>query len=608
MSTVVCLQRWAGTHLRQPIDAVREVADDFRSAWGRGDAAAPASPIARDIADRQFMAMIQSAPSSMVAYGAGILLWLVAFGSVAPSSQLWMWGILATSVMTAEFWSCTRFNRSPLSGQALAGWKLTYRRRAVVAGTVQGFAMFTPVPTELLVYMTLGMLLFVSGTLSLFVMDRACISLFNVPCGLLTSAALLLRGDVITVCLGLGFVVAVTRLVVLFRAHSTSITQAMLVAAERQLLLDELDERRREAEQATAAKTTFLASVNHDLRQPMHSIALLVAAARHIGRAERDVLEQIGASVESMDNLLEALLEVSKLDTGTVPLRPGAFPVADVLEQVRLRFDSQARAKGLNLDVSGPPLQVYSDSFQLERVLSNLVANAVRYTRRGGVRVRCRRRGSVLWVQVWDSGIGIERRHRDKVFEEFFQVSRTARTGKEGLGLGLSIVARTARLLDHPVRLRSREGRGSMFEVGVPLATAPEPGAAQLAALLDGQLVLLVDDDAMVRTSMAAMLTAFNCQVLSAGSVAEALQAVDESLRLPDLIVADYRLGDGATGLDAIEQVRELAGEAIQALIVTAELLADAGRDAHGIPLLAKPLRADALAAALKRLEGSGRL
>jgi signal transduction histidine kinase/ActR/RegA family two-component response regulator len=606
MGTVASLQRWAGTRLRQPAHTVLEIAGDFRSAWGRVDAAASATPNARDIADRQFVAMVRELPPQMVAYGAGILLWLVCFGSFAPSRHLWLWGILATSVMLAELWSCTRFNRSPPSGAALAEWKATYRRGVLIAGTVQGFAMFAPASTEVAAYMTVFMLFFVSGTLSLLVMDRACISLFTVPCGFLTTAAQVLRGDLMSVCLGLAFGVTVTRLLILSRAHSTSITEAMLVAEERQSLLDELGERRREAEQANAAKTTFLASVSHDLRQPMHSIALLVTAARQFGRAEPDVLEQIGASVESMDNLLEALLEVSKLDTGAVPLQLGAFPLVDVLEQVRLKFDSQARAKGLRLEVSAEALPVYSDSFQLERVLSNLVANAVRYTAHGGVRVRCRRRGNLLWVQVWDSGLGIARRHRDKVFEEFFQVSRTARTGKQGLGLGLSIVARTARLLNHPVRLRSREGRGSMFEVGVPLATSHEPGPAQLAGLLDGQVVLLVDDDTMVRRSMVTMLTAFNCQVLSAGSVAEAVRVVDESLRLPDLIITDYRLGDGLTGLDAIEQVRALAGEDILALIVTAEVLGDAVRHASGIPLLSKPLRADALASELKRIAGSG--
>lgn len=556
--------------------------------------------MAREIADRQFMAMTRDLPANLVATGIGVLLWLVAMGSVAPSSYLVLWGLWAGGTVVVAGFSYARFVRSPLTGEALVAWKVSFRRGLIVVGLMWGCVMFVPAPAHVVPYMAIGMLLVIAGSVSLFATDRAGISLIAAPCALLTSTSLVLDDHVLGVTTGVGFVVAVALLIRLSRVHNTSMTRAMLVAEERKALLEELNTQRRNAEHASAAKTQFLAAVSHDLRQPMHSISLLVAAARQRGKAEADVVEQIGASVQSMDNLLAALLEVSRLDAGAVALQLGAFPMADVLEQVRLKFEPQARAKGLGLEVSTPPVRVHSDFFQLERIVSNLVANAIRYTPRGGVRLRCRVRGKTVWVQVWDSGIGIARQHRHKVFEEFFQVSRAARTGKQGLGLGLSIVQRTAHRLNHAVRVRSREGKGSMFEVAIPVAAAEEPGAVQLAPLLDGRLVLVIDDDYNASKSMATLLETFNSHVLSARSVDEALEVVHASLRLPDLIISDYRLADGQTGIDAIEQVRALAEEAVPALIVTAE--SRNGLQAADIPVLPKPLRTDALALALKHL------
>lgn len=579
-----------------------ETADDFRDAWHGENYAARGtgtSETTREIADRQFMAMMRDMPANLVATGLGVMLWLIAMGSVAPSIYLALWGAWACGTVVMAAFSYVRFVRSPPTAEALVAWKVSFRRGLVVVGLQWGCVMFLPAPAHVVPYMAIGTLLVIAGAVSLFATDRASISLIAAPCALLASASLALDGHVLGVTTGVGFAVAVALLVRLSRVHNTSMTDAMLVAEERQTLLEELNVQRRNAEQASAAKTHFLASVSHDLCQPMHSIALLVAAARQRGKAEAEVIEQIDASVRSMDDLLSALLEVSQFDAGAVALQRGTFPIADVLEQVRLKFEPQARGKGLELEVRASPLQVHSDFFQLERIVSNLVANAIRYTRHGGVRVRCRERGKAVWVQVWDSGIGIARQHRHMVFEEFFQVPRAARVGKQGLGLGLSIVQRAAHRLNHTVRVRSREGKGSLFEVALPAATSEDRSTAQLAPLLDGRLILLIDDDDSASKSMAALLGAFNNHVLIARSAAEALEVVHESLRLPDLIISDYRLADGQTGLEAVERVRALAEESIPALIVTGE---PRSAQAAGIPVLPKPVQTDALASALKHL------
>lgn len=498
-----------------------------------------------------------------------------------------------------------RFMRAQPVGDELHAWQSGSLPGLGVHGVVWGSIMFIPMRPEAMPYMALGLLMVIAGSVSLFVYSRAGISLFAVPCTLLATAALLLTGTTLGVATGIGFVVAVALLVKLARGHNSSITQAMLVAEERKALLEELGHQRGEAERASLAKTFFLASVSHDLRQPMHSIALLVAASRRRGAADADTIEQIGASVQSMEDLLGALLEVSKLDAGAVPLQLTTFPINHILERIHLQFAPQAQAKGLRLELTASPGRVYSDFFQLERIVSNLVANAIRYTPAGRVAIRCRRRGHTLWVQVWDSGIGIEREYRDKIFEDFFQVARTARSSKQGLGLGLSIVQRTAHRLSLNLRVRSRPGRGSLFEVGIPVAIV-EAQSVPLAPLLDGLLVLLLDDDPMVLKSMATLLTTFNCQVLSAGSVVDALAIVEGTLRLPDLIISDYRLGGGITGVDAIGQIRAQAQDDIPALLVTAEPAAVQAAlpqlTSVAIPVVAKPLQPTSLAVALQRL------
>jgi signal transduction histidine kinase len=587
----------------------KETADDLVGAWrGNLHATLPADahPSRRDIADRLFMDMFPEMQHNLVISAIGALLLVIAIGFVSPSVPLLAWGVWAGFTFIGGLAEHTRFMRNPPAGTELVTWKVGYRRGIFVAGLMWGTVMFLPLPPDAIPYMAIAMLLVIAGAVSLFSMDRPAISLLAVPCGLLTGLSLMRSGDLLGALTGLGFIFAVALVVRLARVHNAAITEALVIAEERKGLLEQLGEQRRQAEQANAAKTTFLAAVSHDLRQPMHSIALLAAAARQRGHAEADVVEQIDASVQSMDNLLGALLEVSKLDSGTVPLQFRRFAVAEVLEPVRLKFDAQARAKGLRLEVEVPSPKIHSDLFQLERIVSNLTANAIRYTARGEVRIRCRLRGDTLWVQVWDTGIGIARRHRPQVFDEFFQVSRTPhRSGQDGLGLGLSIVRRAAQRLGHGLRLRSREGRGSMFEVGVPLATPEDVHAAQLAALLDGLLILVIEDDPAVRQGMVSVLTAFDCHVLGAGSVAEAVAVADGSLRLPDLIVSNYRFADGGTGLEAIAQVRAAAMEAIPAVIVTAEpggRPADAPAPPADIPVLSKPLRAEALVSALMRL------
>ncbi|NRF69874.1 response regulator [Aquincola sp. S2] len=593
---------------RRLIAGLMETVDDFRGLWRRPaslPSPADAPDTMREISSRQFRKMMDEAPAGIVGTILACVLWAAGFQAVGSASYL-LWCVLAAAATAALTAVIVGFRRSRPSDDALGRWQQRFQLCIFLLGLVWGSAVLVPAPAWATPYVVMGTLLMVTGSLSQFAAYRPGISLFGVPCQLIPSADLIVSGGPLGVVTGIGFAIAVGLMMRIVRAHNTSITQAMRVAEERRALIDELGVQRREAERANLSKTFFLASVTHDLRQPLHTIALLSDAARARGGADVGTVEQIDASVQSMEALLGALLEISRLDAGAVPLDITAFAVDDMLARVRLQFEPQALAKGLRLQVLAPPLRVRSDHFQLERIVSNLVANAIRYTPAGGVRVRCRRRGATLWLQVWDSGIGIAREDLARVFEEFFQVSRAARTNRQGLGLGLAIVQRAAHRLSHGLRVRSRTGRGSLFEVGVPIAfsAAAEAGSARLAPLLDGRLVLLIDDDPLVLKSMATLLTSYNCMVISAGSIDDAVAAVRESLRLPDLVVSDHDLGDGHTGPQAIARVRAEAQDQIPALLVTAQPQAAQAALAatSDVRVLAKPLHADALAAALGHL------
>jgi signal transduction histidine kinase/CheY-like chemotaxis protein len=376
--------------------------------------------------------------------------------------------------------------------------------------------------------------------------------------------------------------------------------------------VDELALRRDEAERANAAKTRFLATASHDLRQPMHSISLLIGLLRE--RIEGDepasLAEMVQTSVDSMERLFGSLLDISRLDAGAVSPRVEDVDVAVLLERLERTWAPQAQARRLRLRVHRPRarLRVRTDPALLERIVGNLVSNAIRYTARGGVLVAARRRGDACRLEVRDTGRGIPDDCRDAVFEEFFRVDTPGETAEKGLGLGLSIVRRSAAILGHRVGLQSRVGRGSTFCVDVPLSEPAGPGpwtaedagdgsdAAADVASLSGVFVLVVDDDATNRRALAGVLGDCGCLVAVAGSADEAVATLDQHLRMPDLVIADYQLGRGATGLEAIARVRAQAEEAIPALLLTAQTDADeAIRDEAarlGVSLLHKPMGA----------------
>jgi signal transduction histidine kinase len=374
-----------------------------------------------------------------------------------------------------------------------------------------------------------------------------------------------------------------------------------------------VEERTRQLELANAAKSRFLAAASHDLRQPLHALGLFLARLRaETNREERErLLGRIDAAVIAMNELFNALLDISKLDGG-VSLNKTDFPVTRLLRRVEATFADTAREKGLRLRVVSSSLWVRSDFILLERILLNLVSNAVRYTRTGGIVMGCRHRGAFLRIDVCDSGIGIAEDQQKNIFSEFYQVAGAERLENgSGLGLGLAIVERLGRLLDHPIELISRVGRGSRFSVSVPIVgaaaeTAPVSRATTSFDPLNGKFVLVIDDDERVLESMRGLLHGWGCRVVTADSGVAALSALADHGEGPDLIVSDYRLANGSTGITAIEQVRRVVGGSIPAILVTGDTAPERLRDASasGFQLLHKPVPPMTLRALLSRLLG----
>ena len=378
--------------------------------------------------------------------------------------------------------------------------------------------------------------------------------------------------------------------------------------SELKLLNDELARAKAAADEANISKTRFLAAASHDILQPLNAARLYVTSLveRQTGGGETARLaSHVDASLEAVEEIIGALLDISRLDTGALKPEIGGFRVDEVLRQLELEFVPLAREKGLRLVFVPCSLTVRSDRRLLRRLLQNLVSNAVKYTTEGRVLVGCRRRGGHLRVDVYDTGIGIPRSKQRVVFTEFHRLDQGAKVAR-GLGLGLSIVERIARVLDHKVELESAVGRGSHFCVEVPLAPAAarlrgsgEPKAPEVGQLT-GMAVLCIDNDAKILDGMETLLGGWGCRVVSATDVTEAAAAMRAEQTTPASLLVDFHLDHG-DGIAAIAELRQTFGPALPAILVTADRSAGVREAAHThhIQVVNKPIKPAALRALL---------
>lgn len=364
------------------------------------------------------------------------------------------------------------------------------------------------------------------------------------------------------------------------------------------------------AERANQAKSRFFAAASHDLRQPLHALSLFVAAlkARNHQTEAQTLIDNIEASTAAMELLFNSLLDISRLDAGTIEVHPVHFSLQQMLLDLDHQFGALAAEKQLRLRFRPCDVTLYSDPLLIERILVNLIANAIRYTDDGGVLVACRRRGRMMRLSVIDTGRGIPPDQQESVFHEFVQLHNPARDRSKGLGLGLAIVSRLGRLLGHRVDLRSRPDHGSMFSIDVPCGDTqriqPSTVASPPGPIPDDALVLLVDDESAILRGMAELFDNWNIDLVTAHSAEEAVQWLDSLARVPDVIVSDYRLPDDTDGIEVITRLRQKYGRDIPAILVTGDTAPDTilRISRAGFPLLHKPLRPAKLRALLTHL------
>ncbi len=377
-----------------------------------------------------------------------------------------------------------------------------------------------------------------------------------------------------------------------------------------------LDAARRQAEEATASKTRFLAAASHDVLQPLNAARLFASALKDPRDAAdaRDLAGKIDAAIASADGLLRALLNISKLDAGGVTPDIGPVRLADVFEQLKTAFEVAAEEKGLRLDVAPTSLYVKSDRGLLTSALQNLVANAVRYTDEGRVLIGARRVNGDVRIDVRDTGRGVPERRRKEIFQEFKRLERDADAG--GAGLGLATVDRIARLLGHEIDLESAEGEGSTFSLRAPRAEPPvadaavEEGTQTPRTLqpsrsgLEGLTAICIDNDVAVREAMTAALSRWGIDVHAFASDIAALEALGAGAAAPDLLLLDYQLDNGRTGFDALDALEAHWRTRPVTIMITASSSGDAETvaAARGVPIVEKPIEPAELRALIAQL------
>ncbi|HDS1819660.1 TPA: PAS domain-containing protein [Pseudomonas putida] len=396
-------------------------------------------------------------------------------------------------------------------------------------------------------------------------------------------------------------------------AELTSLNDQLLREIdERSRAESRLREAKREAEQANLSKTKFLAAVSHDLLQPLNAARLFTSALleRREPQHSAQLVRNVSNSLEDVENLLGTLVDISKLDAGVIKADIAPFALSELIDNLAAEYAQVARSEGLELHFVGCSALVHSDIQLLARILRNLLSNAIRYTRSGRVVLGCRRQRRGLWIEVWDSGIGIAEDRLEEMFQEFKRGDVQRPDQDRGLGLGLAIVEKIAGILGHRIRVRSWLGKGSVFAVEVPLsATAPkaQPSVAISEPMLErlrGARVWVLDNDAAICAGMRTLLEGWGCRVVTALSEQDLARQVDNFHAEADLLIADYHLDNDCNGVDAVARINARRALPIPAMMITANYSNELKQQIRerGHTLMHKPVRPMKLKTAMSHL------
>jgi two-component system, sensor histidine kinase len=537
-----------------------------------------------------------------------------------PQSNLtsiasWCGAVLLVQVYVQ--WLAYRYRHATDRETASRAWGVRLAFTSGLAGVVWGAAIFVLVgPEQSLTLALISACL--AGRATISVITHAhfppVLHAFVAPIFSLLALRYITLGGYGNAALGVMWIAVLGYLLLFVDRQSRAVVAQIRLRYENEHLVQQLqrqnkvaEQARAQAEEASRAKSLFFAAANHDLRQPLHSLGLFATALRNgeVDEHGRRLIDQILQCTESLEQLFDNLLDISRLDAGQVAVKREVVPVNAVFDRLRSTFAVPAQDKGLSLSIRRSGAMVMTDATLLFRVLSNLVANALRYTENGGVIVACRKRGGVARIEVWDSGIGIPAEQHERIFEEFYQLNNPSRDRSRGLGLGLATVRRIVRLLDHPLRLRSAAGRGSRFTIDVPIAdparihTVSATVEQKVPNLIRGKLIVVIDDEESVRLGMQSLLESWGCKCIVAADSASAMRGVNG--QAPDFIIADLRLAGADNGIDVIRELRSQLGDSIPAVLISGDTATEQLRkvSAAGLTLMHKPLKAVRLRALL---------
>ena len=414
--------------------------------------------------------------------------------------------------------------------------------------------------------------------------------------------SLALVGLLLIMFLGINCILAV---------RSNSQTRAFLGSQlENQKLVESLAAEKQIAERAIVAKSRFLAAASHDLRQPLHAMGLFLSALRNRESDEQkmQIIDDMSQSAEALNGLFNSLLDVSRLDAEIIEFNPVHVPASKLLDALRAQFIQQTTEKGIQLNLNASDHVLYCDVVLLERVLRNLLSNAVQYTHAGTISLFCENnnKGDKV-ITLKDTGIGIPAEFVEDVFSEYYQLNNPARDRNKGLGLGLSIVQRLCDLMGLALTMDSVESEGTVFRVTVP---AGDPSlivgeyVRSQGLVTDAHYVLVIDDEMQVQQSMRHMLESWGCEVLLASSARDALKTIALSDVVPDIIISDYRLGNNMNGVDAVATVRESLEVNVPAILVTGDTSPERLKEVShaGITILHKPVSPSELHELIQKL------
>lgn len=535
-----------------------------------------------------------------------ILITIFFLWNTVPTHWLLLWTTINVSQTLIWVYLIAKFRREEHQNEKTRQAIGLFPVAGSITGLLWGATLYLPNvinDTTAMVFISIMILGVTAAGLAVFAPYLRSFSLFSSLTLVPFSIRFFLENTTLHNTLGIMFLLYFGVLLISGINMRRAVAQSIELRLENTGLVDDLtlknkqaEQAREEAVQANISKSKFLAAASHDLRQPLHALGLFVDALEsRIQYPEvRDIVENIRISTDALSDLLNSLLDISKLDAGVLEAKFIDFPLQPILKRIQTDFAEHANNKALQLTIVNCNFIVHSDPSMLERILLNLVSNAIRYTPHGSVRLECHKKNENIDIEIHDTGIGIAKDAIDKIFEEFYQIENPERDRRKGLGLGLAIVKRLADLLNCPLTVSSIPDKGSVFRISIPFVASSQPlinSPQTFTQDLHGTRVLVIDDEAMIRLGMRNTLEAWGCKIQAAESIEQALECLDDNCPF-DIILTDYRLRENQTGIEAIHRIHASCGKNIPAIILTGDTAPERLREAKdsGFKLLHKPV------------------